>query len=63
MTFNNGKFTPNGTLCYTKYNDEGKLTTTQSTKSNLSDCQPIIYNGKITWYVTDNSKPIFYTID
>ena len=63
MTFNNGKFTPNGTVCYTKYNDEGKLTTTQSTKGNLSDCQPIIYNGKITWYVTDNSKPIFYTID
>ncbi|MGN0696144.1 MAG: hypothetical protein ACI4J5_05180 [Oscillospiraceae bacterium] len=26
----------------------------------LSDCQPIVYNGQVVWYVTNNSKPTFY---
>ncbi|MGN1416661.1 MAG: hypothetical protein ACI4XF_07450 [Oscillospiraceae bacterium] len=26
----------------------------------LSDCQPIVYNGQVVWYVTKNSKPTFY---
>ena len=63
MTLNNGKYVPNGTLYYSKYDDEGNLTTAQAVNGNLSDCQPIVYNGKITWYVTDNSKPTFYTFD
>ena len=29
----------------------------------LSDCQPIISNGKLVWYVTSNSAPAFMTID
>ena len=63
MTLNNKKYTPNGVFCYVKYDDEGNLTTTQSVNGSLSDCQPIIYNGKITWYVTDNTKPTFYILD
>lgn len=26
----------------------------------LSDCQPIVYNDRVVWYVTNNSKPTFY---
>ena len=29
----------------------------------LSDCQPILANGRATWYVTDDSIPTFYSID
>ena len=29
----------------------------------LSDCVPILANGKIVWYVTDWSEPVFYQID
>lgn len=29
----------------------------------MSDCQPILYNGKIVWYVTIQSVPTFYTLD
>ena len=30
----------------------------------LSDCQPVVANGKVVWYVTTNyNVPVFYTID
>ena len=29
----------------------------------LSDCVPILVNGKAVWYVTNNSAPVFYQID
>ena len=29
----------------------------------LSDCAPILVNGKAVWYVTDRSEPAFYQID
>lgn len=29
----------------------------------LSDCQPIYYNGKVVWYTTENSAPVFYCLD
>ena len=29
----------------------------------LSDCVPILVGGKIVWYVTDWSEPVFYQID
>lgn len=31
--------------------------------SGLSDCQPIVADGKVVWYVTSNSQPVFFTID
>ncbi|MDE6589646.1 MAG: hypothetical protein K2K53_04725 [Oscillospiraceae bacterium] len=31
--------------------------------AELSDCQPIVWNGKVVWYVTDNSVPMFYVLD
>lgn len=29
----------------------------------LSDCVPIVYNDKVVWYYTNNSKPVFCSID
>ncbi len=39
----------------------------QTAKAYLSDCQPIVADGKVVWYATgsgyDKSLPVFYTID
>lgn len=29
----------------------------------ISDCQPVMYNGKLTWYATNGFGIIFYTLD
>lgn len=38
-------------------------TYTDKTKANLSDCQPIVVDNKVTWYVTNRSVPVFHSID
>ena len=41
-----------------------KLTDIITMGGRLSDCKPIIYNNKVTWYVTvQDSTPIFFSID
>lgn len=61
----NGKsgYTANDTLYYLHYGADGKPEQYQIAKGSLSDCQPVAYNGKVVWYVTDNSAPVFYTLD
>ena len=51
------------TLYYATYSDGGLVGAVQTAKGFLSDCQPILYNGKVVWYVTDNSAPVFYGLD
>ena len=50
-------------IAYASYNSEGDVSAVTMTQGSLSDCQPVLYNGKLTWYVTDNSTPLFYTLD
>lgn len=51
------------TLSYVTYNADGTFgAVLTAADTPLSDCQPIVYNGKVTWYVTNNSAPIFYTL-
>ncbi len=50
-------------IAYASYNSEGDVSAVTMTQGSLSDCQPVLYNGKLTWYVTDNSAPLFYTLD
>ena len=50
-------------LYCTPYNAKGELGETFKINADISDCQPIRYNGKMTWYVTDDSAPVFYTLD
>ena len=41
-----------------------KLSNIITMGGRLSDCKPIIYNNKVTWYVTvQESAPIFFSID
>lgn len=48
---------------YTIVNGKGEVQTkVMSMTGNLSDCQPIVYNGKVTWYFTKDTTPIFCTI-
>ncbi len=32
----------------------------RSFNGTLSDCQPIVYNNKIIYYVTENTFPVFF---
>ena len=51
------------TLKYIRYDANGNVGDTQTTVGALSDCAPIYWNGKLVWYVTNDSVPVFYTLD
>ena len=51
------------TLSWAQYYSDGSVSRAQSAKAALSDCQPILWHGKMLWYVTENSTPVFYTLD
>ena len=53
----------NDTLYYASYDSGGNVGTVRSTTASLSDCAPTFYNGKVVWYTTDNSAPVFYSLD
>lgn len=42
----------NGVFYYAKYTDGGAIGTIGAADAALSDCQPILHNGEIVWYVT-----------
>ena len=53
-----------GNVSYCTVDGKGDLTSSiNSFKGSLSDCQPIIYMGKILWYVWNNERVTFYSID
>ena len=57
-------WTENGVLKYCLLNGKGEPDgEIRSGTGNLSDCQPIMVEGRAVWYVTDNSAPVFYEID
>ena len=59
-----GGFHPGKDLLYTAYSADGSFGEIRTAKNApLSDCAPIQYNGKTVWYTTDNSAPVFYTLD
>jgi len=50
-------------LHYIIVDGEGKkLTKVKKVRAFLSDCQPIVYNDKVTWYYTNETSPIFCTL-
>ena len=51
------------TLYYAAYSDGGSVGVVRTATAALSDCQPIVYNGKVVWYTTNNSTPTFYQLD
>lgn len=52
-------------LRYATYSADGTVGPVQKLNkaAPLSDCQPIYYSGKVVWYVTSNSAPVFYCLD
>ena len=53
------------TLYYAAYYDGGAVgeVHTANIPAVLSDCQPIVRDGKVVWYTTDQSVPTFYMLD
>lgn len=48
---------------YTTVDENGnKLTQIKSFEAYLSDCEPIYTDGKVIWYSTFNSEPVFYYV-
>lgn len=59
-----GSFYPGSTLHFASYAANGSVGAVMTAKdAPLSDCAPILYNGKSVWYTTDESVPTFYTLD
>ena len=57
-----GLYSQRRTFYYARYYGDGTLGPTQKADGVLSDCQPIIYNGEVLWYTTNNSTPTFYIL-
>lgn len=47
---------------YVKYDASGTIGQVKTAAGALSDCAPVLYNGKLVWYVTNNSAPVFYEL-
>ena len=55
---------PNKGFRYAAYSADGTIGQIHSVQGpELSDCQPIVYNGKVVWYTTHKSAPVFYVLD
>jgi hypothetical protein len=53
-----------GKIKYVMVNAKGEKTgSVQTLKGSLSDCKPIVVGEKLVWYVTDSSKPVFYSLN
>lgn len=68
LLWNQTKWTKDGTVnngfSYARYSADGSVgEITTLPDIALSDCQPILYNGKAVWYTTNDSAPVFYTLD
>ena len=51
------------TLYYLTYSADGTPGPIQTATAPLYDCPPIYYNGKVVWYIAEDSVPTFYTLD
>lgn len=58
-----GSYTSSGKLICVKYSADGQISADTVLDGMISDCQPINFQGKIVWYVTEDSSPVFYVLD
>jgi hypothetical protein len=57
-------WTAEGKLHYCILDGQGQRTSQVFTcEGALSDCVPILSDGRVIWYVTENSAPVFYAIE
>ena len=50
-------------VAWAKYDKDGNVGEIHTAPGALSDCPPVFVNGKLTWYVTEDSLPLFYMLD
>ena len=54
----------NGAVYYTAVDGQGKQTgRIYEMQGKLSDCVPVVSNGKLVWYTWENENIVFYEID
>lgn len=59
-----GYYRDTDTLGYAFVDGSGQLIGQPGTAQGaLSDCQPILLDGRVVWYVTSESAPVFYSMD
>ena len=51
------------TIAWAKYDAEGNVGEIHTAPGALSECPPVFVDGKVVWYVTQDSVPTFYTLD
>ncbi|MCR5686315.1 MAG: hypothetical protein K6G81_13040 [Lachnospiraceae bacterium] len=51
------------TVNYVRYYADGSVSEIKTFKGNLSDCKPIYVDGRVYWYVTNDSIPKIYILD
>ena len=52
-----------GAMYYAVYGADGSLSQPVEIDAKRSDCQPIVWNGKVVWYATNYTAPVFYILD
>ena len=59
-----GKDSGTHTIQYVKIDGEGKaIGGVNTAEGDLSDCQPLVLENEILWYVTSGSTPVFYELN
>lgn len=50
-------------LYYARYDSRGNIGEVHSARGDVSDCKPIVYNGKVVWYNSSYAPLAFCTLD
>ncbi|MDD6212250.1 MAG: fibronectin type III domain-containing protein [Clostridiales bacterium] len=54
----------NGKISYVFIDGEGNaVSSVYTVKGRLSDCKPVVYKGKVMWFVTDDENITFYSVN
>ena len=62
--WDNGYYYSKDTVQYAAYSADGTISDIKSADGvRMSRCHPIACDGKVVWYATDNSAPVFYVLD
>ena len=63
-SLSNGRISYEGEVHYAAFDGQGKQISDEKTAPGyLSDCQPIIKDGQVLWYVWSNKRTVFYSIN
>ena len=62
--WDNGYYYNKESIQYATYSADGTVSNIKTADGvRMSRCHPISYNGKVVWYSTHDSTPVFYVLD